>query len=155
MKNGRPQQLFPLLAAIGHPLARDPRTFEERFCLGLGHWRDRAGHRHWDARGASHLGELPRFIRPLVLHRRKQDCLELLCKRWRFHTITLSPGKAKIHEPTGRPSDRHVPAAGGKRTGATGRGVVGSTHRSAGDSVTPTLGERVSGRRVLAVAGYV
>jgi SNF2 family DNA or RNA helicase len=32
MKNGRPSQLFPLLAAIGHPLAADQRTFEERYC---------------------------------------------------------------------------------------------------------------------------
>ena len=34
MKNGRPAQLFPLLAAIGHPLAHDQRAFEERYCHG-------------------------------------------------------------------------------------------------------------------------
>lgn len=75
MKNGRPVQLFPLLAAIGHPLAMDQRGFEELFCAG--HWRESAGVRHWHALGASHLGELQRLIRPLVLHRSKQQCLDL------------------------------------------------------------------------------
>tara|TARA_B100001175_G_scaffold6396_1_gene4944 strand:- start:29 stop:454 length:426 start_codon:yes stop_codon:yes gene_type:complete len=37
MKNGRPDQLFPLLAAIDHPIARDQRLYEERYCQG--HWR--------------------------------------------------------------------------------------------------------------------
>jgi len=96
MKNGCPQQLLPLPAAIGHPLARDPRTFEDRFCLG--HWRDRAGHRYWGAGGASHLDELRRLIRPLVLRRRKQDCLELPGKTRRLHAITLSPDEARAHD---------------------------------------------------------
>ena len=39
MKNGRPVQLFPLLAAIGHPLSADQRAFEERYCQG--HWLER------------------------------------------------------------------------------------------------------------------
>ncbi|MEX0588078.1 MAG: DEAD/DEAH box helicase [Cyanobium sp.] len=75
MKNGRPAQLFPLLAAVGHPLARDQRAFEEVFCQG--HWREQGGRRLWQATGASHLEELQRLVRPLVLHRRKQDCLDL------------------------------------------------------------------------------
>jgi len=37
MKNGRPSQLYPLLAAMDHPIARDQRQFEERNCQG--HWR--------------------------------------------------------------------------------------------------------------------
>lgn len=41
MKNGRPVQLFPLLAAIGHPLGADQRHFEERYCQG--HWREQGG----------------------------------------------------------------------------------------------------------------
>jgi hypothetical protein len=52
MKNGRPAQLFPLLAAIGHPLAFDQRAFEERYCLG--HWSERGGQRHWLAQGFDH-----------------------------------------------------------------------------------------------------
>ena len=87
MKNGRPQQLFPLLAAIGHPLARDQRAFEERYCLG--HWREQGGRRHWQAQGASHLPELQRLVRPLMLHRSKQHCLDLPPKQRLHHPIVL------------------------------------------------------------------
>ena len=82
MKNGRPVQLFPLLAAIGHPLAADQRAFEERYCQG--HWLERGGKRQWQAMGATHLEELQRLTRPLVLHRRKQDCLDLPPKQRRL-----------------------------------------------------------------------
>ncbi len=56
MRNGRPVQLFPLLAAIGHPLAADQRAFEERYCQG--HWQERGGRRIWQANGASGLEEI-------------------------------------------------------------------------------------------------
>ena len=87
MKNGRPAQLFPLLAAIGHPLALDQRAFEERYCDG--HWSERSGRRIWQASGASHLAELRRLIRPLLLHRRKQDCLDLPPKQRLLHPVVL------------------------------------------------------------------
>ncbi len=93
MKNGRPAQLFPLLAAIGHPLARDQRTFEERFCDG--HWSERRGRRIWQATGASHLLELRRLIRPLLLHRRKEDCLDLPPKQRTFHPLALDAAAAR------------------------------------------------------------
>jgi SNF2 family DNA or RNA helicase len=96
MKNGRPAQLFPLLAAIGHPLARDQRAYEECFCQG--HWRERAGHRVWQATGASRLEELQRLIRPLVLHRRKQDCLDLPPKQRRLLPVQLSEAEARGFE---------------------------------------------------------
>ena len=87
MKNGRPAQLFPLLAAIGHPIARDQRAFEERYCHG--HWLERGGVRHWQAQGASQLEELQRLTRPLLLHRRKQDCLDLPAKERRMVPVEL------------------------------------------------------------------
>ncbi len=93
MKNGRPLQLFPLLAAIGHPLAQDQRRYEELFCQG--HWRERGGRRLWQASGASQLSELQRLIRPLVLHRRKQDCLDLPPKRRRLHPVVLDSDQAQ------------------------------------------------------------
>ncbi|MEB3333579.1 MAG: DEAD/DEAH box helicase [Cyanobacteriota bacterium] len=93
MKNGRPVQLFPLLAAIGHPLATDQRHFEERYCQG--HWRERQGSRQWEARGASQLDELHRFVRPLVLLRRKEQCLDLPPKQRRLHAVVLPPLEAE------------------------------------------------------------
>lgn len=88
MKNGRPAQLFPLLAAVGHPLAADQRAFEERYCHG--HWQERDGVRHWQAQGATHLEELHRLTRPLLLHRRKQDCLDLPPKQRQLLPVQLS-----------------------------------------------------------------
>jgi SNF2 family DNA or RNA helicase len=92
MKNGRPAQLFPLLAAIDHPLARDQRQFEELFCQG--HWCEQSGRRVWQANGASRLEELQRLTRPLVLHRRKQDCLDLPPKQRRLLPLELGEAEA-------------------------------------------------------------
>lgn len=93
MKNGRPAQLYPLLAAIGHPLAIDQRAFEERYCQG--HWRDNGGVRHWQALGASHLEELQRLTRPLLLHRRKADCLDLPAKQRQRLPVVLSEAEGR------------------------------------------------------------
>ena len=93
MKNGRPDQFYPLLAAIDHPIARDQRAFEESFCQG--HWREDGGRRRWQAKGASQLEELRRLTRPLVLHRRKQQVLGLPPKQRRFHPITLALPEAR------------------------------------------------------------
>ena len=92
MKNGRPAQLYPLLAAIGHPLAHDQRAFEERFCGG--HWREQAGRRLWQAQGATNLEELHRLVRPLLLHRRKQHCLDLPPKLRCLVPVELDPDQA-------------------------------------------------------------
>ena len=88
LKNGRPIQLLPLLMAIGHPLARDRRAYETLFCNG--HWRQLGGRQLWDCQGASRLEELERLLRPQLLHRRKQDCLDLPPKQRRFQPIQLS-----------------------------------------------------------------
>lgn len=96
MKNGRPVQLFPLLAAIGHPLAADQFCFEERYCQG--HWQERRGSRHWDAQGASRLEELHRLVRPLVLVRSKQQCLDLPPKQRLIHPLVLPPAEAELFD---------------------------------------------------------
>ena len=93
MKNGRPAQLFPLLAAMDHPLARDQRLFEERYCQG--HWRERQGGRQWQANGASQLEELRRLTRPLILHRRKSQVLDLPPKRRSQQPVALTPVESR------------------------------------------------------------
>ena len=92
MKNGRPDQLFPLLAAIDHPIARDQRQYEERYCQG--HWRERQGRRQWQASGASQLEELRRLTRPLILHRRKSQVLNLPPKRRCQQPVALTEAEA-------------------------------------------------------------
>ena len=94
MKNGRPVQLYPLLAAIGHPLAADQRHFEERYCQG--HWRERRGVRQWEAKGASQLAELHRLVRPLVLFRRKEQCLDLPPKQRLTLPVELPPAEEEL-----------------------------------------------------------
>lgn len=96
MSNGRPVQLFPLLAAIGHPLAADQRRFETLYCHG--HWRDQQGLRHWEARGATRLEELHRLVRPLVLMRSKQQCLDLPPKHRRTHPVELPAAEAEAFQ---------------------------------------------------------
>ena len=88
MKNGRPAQLFPLLAAIGHPLAADQRAFEDLFCQG--HWREQGGRKVWQANGATRLDDLHRLTRPLLLHRSKTDCLDLPPKQRRLVAVELA-----------------------------------------------------------------
>ena len=92
MKNGRPSQLFPLLAAIDHPIARDQRLYEERYCQG--HWREQKGKRQWQASGASQLEELRRLTRPLILHRRKSQVLDLPPKQRRQHPVALTEAES-------------------------------------------------------------
>ncbi len=92
MKNGRPIELFPLLAAIDHPLAADQRTFEKHFCKG--HWRKHGPHFIWDCLGASNLEELRRLVRPLILSRRKDACFGLPPKVREQHLISLAKPEA-------------------------------------------------------------
>ena len=92
VRNGRPIQFFPLLAAIDHPLARDQRSFEEIFCQG--HWSEQGGQRRWRVDGASRLEELRRLTRPLVLHRRKQQVLGLPAKQRCLHPVDLAGDQA-------------------------------------------------------------
>ncbi|MEB3173337.1 MAG: DEAD/DEAH box helicase [Cyanobacteriota bacterium] len=92
MKNGRPAQLYPLLAAIGHPIADSQWAFEQRYCAG--HWLEQGGRRRWMARGATQLPELQRLLRPLLLHRRKQDCLDLPPKTRHMVSVALPEPEA-------------------------------------------------------------
>jgi hypothetical protein len=53
MKNGRPCNLYPLLSAISHPLARNQREYEMRYCNAK-----KTIFCPWDISGVSNLPEL-------------------------------------------------------------------------------------------------
>ena len=93
MKNGRPKQLFPLLAAIDHPIARDQLRYEEQYCQG--HWSERQGRRQWRASGASQLEELRQLTRPLILHRRKQRVIGLPPKQRQQIAVALGDAESR------------------------------------------------------------
>ena len=86
-------QLARLLAAMDHPIARDQHSYEELFCQG--HFREQGGRQRWQTTGASRLDELRRLTRPLVLHRRKQQVLDLPPKQRRFEGIDLDAEEVK------------------------------------------------------------
>ncbi len=96
MKNGRPSELYPLLAAIDHPLASNQRDFEKKFCCG--HWKQMNGRRTWDSTGASNLIELRRLVQPVILNRFKKSILELPPKLRQEYPVVLPPEERKGFE---------------------------------------------------------
>jgi SNF2 family DNA or RNA helicase len=72
MKNGRPSNLYPLLHAIDHPIARDKRAYEVRYC-NAGPTR----FSRWDITGASNLDELRAKTAGSILYWKKRDCIDL------------------------------------------------------------------------------
>lgn len=72
IKNGRPSNLFPLLVATQHTLAKNRREFELRYCQAkASRWSK------WDTSGAAHLDELHAKTRDIILRRLKSQCLDL------------------------------------------------------------------------------
>ncbi|MCP9850280.1 DEAD/DEAH box helicase [Cyanobium sp. Morenito 9A2] len=161
MKNGRPAQLFPLLAAIGHPLGLDQRAYEEQFCDG--HWREAAGVRHWHALGASQLPDLRRLIRPLVLHRSKQACLDLPPKQRRFVAVELAEmqGRGFQHRLQLKVDDYRLRAARGEvRRDAEALAVLTALRQIGSEYKLPAAAELVSellgqGESVLVFSAFV
>ncbi len=72
IKNGRPCNLYPLLLAVGHPLAKNRKEYDIRYCnAGPTRWSN------WDRTGAAHLDELHEKTRDIIIRRTKAQCLDL------------------------------------------------------------------------------
>ena len=161
MKNGRPAQLYPLLAAIDHPIARDRRSYEERFCQG--HWREQRGHQRWQADGASELEGLRRLTRPLILHRRKAQVLDLPPKQRALHPVDLTEREALgfDHRVDLVVEDyRHRVRLGQVRSDAEPLAVLTSLRRIASEFKLPALEALLSrlrsdGQAVVVFSGFV
>lgn len=72
MPNGRPAELFPILYALGHDLAKNKRAYEVRYCAAAP-----SRFNPWDISGAAHLDELFKNIQNILLRKRKRDCIDL------------------------------------------------------------------------------
>ena len=70
--NGRPINLFPLLQAARHPLAKDKKAYEKFYCLA-----GPTPFSKWDNSGAAHLDVLYEKSRDVILRRKKDHCLDL------------------------------------------------------------------------------
>jgi SNF2 family DNA or RNA helicase len=73
MKNGRPINLYPLLKAINHPVARNSSDYQKRYCAAG--YRQIGYKRIWDNSGASHLDELNHRIADCMIRRKKKEVL--------------------------------------------------------------------------------
>jgi len=98
MKNGRPINLFPLLAACKHPLAQDRRAYEQRYCNA--HLRHIGGGRQvYDVSGASHLDELHTRVRDVLLYKKKEECLKDLPPKVRvMRRADISPEAKRTYQ---------------------------------------------------------
>ncbi len=85
IKNGRPVNLLPLLKAIGHPLANNPKAYEVRYCAGRLEQvvaknvktGERVARQVWKNDGATNLVELHEITKGCILRRLKGECLDL------------------------------------------------------------------------------
>lgn len=96
MKNGRPDNLGPLLDAIRHPLVVDQRQFQHYFCYE----RNRFAPRGWSPTGARHLDELHKRISNDLLIRYKSDCLDLPPLTRVLERVTPSAAAIKLYNET-------------------------------------------------------
>lgn len=95
IKNGRPAGIFPLLVATKHPLAKDRKRFEVRYCAA-GPTR----FSQWDVTGAAHLEELHEMLAPGLLRRLKSECLDLPAKTRVLRKADLSTASATLYAET-------------------------------------------------------
>ena len=72
IKNGRPINLFPLLKATNHELAKNRKEFETYFCAAKA-----TRFCPWDVSGAAHLDELHARTKNVMFRRTKAQCLDL------------------------------------------------------------------------------
>jgi SNF2 family DNA or RNA helicase len=94
-KNGRPVNLFPLLVAIGHPLARSKGFYEKHYCDAKA-----TKYTRWDTSGASHLDELHEKTRDAIIRRTKKECLDLPPKTRVIRHVEMSKEDEKIYAQT-------------------------------------------------------
>ena len=75
MKNGRPINMYSLLAILGHPVAENKKEYSIKYCNG--HIKEYGRKRVWDESGASNLQELARLTSDRILRRMKSEVLDL------------------------------------------------------------------------------
>eukprot|EP01041_Mallomonas_annulata_P001799 gene1799-3491_t len=85
MKNGRPANIYPLLAGIKHPCASDKMKFEVRYCNAK-----KTRFCPWDISGATNLAELRAVIGPYLIRKTKEECLDLPQLTRRLVELTVS-----------------------------------------------------------------
>ncbi|MFM7977816.1 MAG: ATP-dependent helicase, partial [Candidatus Fonsibacter sp.] len=97
MKNGKPVNLYPLLFALNHPLAKDKWEYERRYCNAC--YKYVGNKSVWDNTGSSCLDELSIKTQDVILRRTKAQCLpELPIKTRLFIQCELEMAAAKDYQ---------------------------------------------------------
>lgn len=96
IKNGRPVNLYPLLAACDHALAKNKKQYEMRYCNAHA-----TRFTAWDVTGANFLEELNEKISNVVLRRTKSHVLKDLPEKTRvLRMVEPSANDQKIYDDT-------------------------------------------------------
>jgi SWI/SNF-related matrix-associated actin-dependent regulator 1 of chromatin subfamily A len=83
--SNRPRELFNLLKAVRHPLAKNFYAYAVRYCAAFDNGYG------LDTRGASNLGELAQLISGVMLRRTKDDALDLPPRMRSWQPVEISP----------------------------------------------------------------
>jgi SNF2 family DNA or RNA helicase len=92
MRNGKPVNLYPLLLAVGSPIARNRRRFEKRYCAAKA-----TRFTKWDTTGASNQEELKERTAQFVLRKRKEECIDLPEKVRVVHQCEVSKNTKDLY----------------------------------------------------------
>lgn len=151
MKNGKTHNIFPLMKAVGHPLAKNQKQFEVEFCgaklekkpfkpakrncplcKGSGKFEFKACScrmmRIWDVSGRTNELRLNAELKPWMLRRMKAECLDLPPKMVIRREIDVSAAAQKIYDDaveTSREKFQRMVQAGTIKTYETDEGVKG------------------------------
>jgi len=88
MKNGKNSQLFPLLRAIDHPLGKNQREYEAKYCGGS--MNSFGGRNVWTANGATNGAELNAQIGYALLRKTKDEVLKLPEQKRKIRQVTMA-----------------------------------------------------------------
>jgi SWI/SNF-related matrix-associated actin-dependent regulator 1 of chromatin subfamily A len=83
--SNRPRDLFALLKAVRHPLAKSFYTYAKRYCAAVDNGYG------LDATGASNLEELAQLVSGVMLRRTKDEALDLPPKARAWQPVDLPP----------------------------------------------------------------
>ena len=93
IKNGRPSNLFALLAAIKHPLSFMKKQFDINFCNA-----HPTRFSKWDCTGVSNLDVLFTSTQGSLLRRTKEDCLNLPPKIRTLKVAEVTPAAEQVYK---------------------------------------------------------
>jgi SWI/SNF-related matrix-associated actin-dependent regulator 1 of chromatin subfamily A len=148
----RPRDLFNLLKAVEHPLARSFYAYAVRYCA--------AHHNGYglDTTGASNMEELARIVSGVLLRRTKDEALDLPPKVRTWLPVEVNTARAVALESRALEFLRDHPARGGP-TWVTFLGLLNRARHALAMAKLPATAELVAdiidaGHKVVVYSGY-